>query len=270
MKTASLRKSAANDAAAGTTSRPASPAPSAQPALALYEQVKAFITHKIQDGSWPAGHRLPSESELVAQFGVARMTVNRALRELMDQGRITRVAGVGSFVAEDRPQSTLLQIANIASEIRARGHAYQCEFLVAERIAASPDLAVWLDLRPGESIFHTVCLHKENGLPVQLEDRYVNPRVVPKFLEQDFTRVAPGEYLLRNVPFDQIEHVVDAVLPNAEQAARLAMPATDPCLLLTRRTWTRGTPVTMVRCLHPASRYRLGSRFRADGNASAG
>ena len=71
---------------------------------------------------------------------------------------------------------------------------------------------------------------------------------------------------MRNVPFDQVEHVVDAVLPTAEQAERLAMVPTQPCLLLTRRTWTRGVPVTVVRCLHPASRYRLGSRFRADGN----
>ncbi|VTU12936.1 HTH-type transcriptional repressor DasR [Variovorax sp. SRS16] len=241
-----------------------------QPAMALYEQVKAFITHKIQDGSWPAGHRLPSESELVAKFGIARMTVNRALRELVEQGRIVRVAGVGSFVAEDKPQSTLLQIANIASEIRARGHDYRCEFLAAERIAASPDVAVWLDLRPGESVFHTVCLHLENEIPMQLEDRHVNPRVVPAFLDQDFSLVSPSEYLVRNVPFDQIEHVVDAVLPTADQAERLAMAMTDPCLLLTRRTWTRTVPVTMVRCLHPASRYRLGSRFRADGNPSFG
>jgi len=267
MTAASLRKTAEHRT---TTPRTTGAANSAMPAMALYEQVKSFITHKIQDGSWPPGHRLPSESELVAQFGVARMTVNRALRELMEQGRIVRVAGVGSFVAENKPQSTLLQIANIASEIRARGHDYRCEFLVAERIAASPDVAVWLDLRPGESVFHTVCLHLENDVPVQLEDRYVNPRVVPDFLEQDFSDLPPSEYLVRNVPFDQIEHVVDAVLPTAEQAERLDMPAAEPCLLLTRRTWTRTTPVTMVRCLHPATRYRLGSRFRADGNPSIG
>ena len=91
------------------------------PTLALYAQVKDHISRKIQDGTWPPGHRLPSEHELVAQFGMARMTVNRALRELVEQGRIVRVAGVGSFVAENKPQSTLLQIANIASEIRQRG-----------------------------------------------------------------------------------------------------------------------------------------------------
>ena len=262
----------------GNATRSASlhePAPAARraaapPALALYEQVKAFVTHKILDGSWPAGHRLPSEHELVAQFGISRMTINRALRELVEQGRIVRIAGVGSFVAENKRQSTLLRIANIASEIRQRGHDYRCQFLAAERIAVAPDVAVWLDLAPGESVFHTVCLHLENEVPVQLEDRHVNPQAVPAFLDQDFTAVQPSEYLVRNVPFDEIEHVVDAVLPSAEQAERLAMSAHEPCLLLTRRTWNRGTPVTMVRCLHPASRYRLGSRFRADGNPSFG
>jgi len=247
----------------------AAPAP-AMPALALYEQVKEHITKKIQDGSWPAGHRLPSEHELVAQFGISRMTVNRALRELVEQGRVVRVAGVGSFVAEDKPQSTLLQIANIASEIRARGHDYGYRLVSGERVAASADVAAWLDLRAGESVFHSVCLHLEDGVPVQLEDRYVNPRVVPDFLEQDLEVTPPSEYLVKSVPFDQIEHLVDAVLPTAEQAQRLVMPAAEPCLLLTRRTWTRSVPVTLVRCLHPASRYRLGSRFRADGNPSFG
>jgi len=248
----------------------ATTAPPAAPALALYEQVKAHIIGKIQDGTWPAGHRLPSENELVAQFGISRMTVNRALRELVEQHRIVRQAGVGSFVAENKPQSTLLQIANIASEIRARGHDYGYRLLLAERVAASSDVAAWLDLRAGESVFHSLCLHLEDGMPVQLEDRYVNPRAVPEFLNQDLSQTPPSEYLVRQIPFDQIEHLVDAVLPTAEQAEQLSMPVADPCLLLTRRTWNRTVPVTVVRCLHPASRYRLGSRFRANGNPSFG
>ena len=207
----------------------------------------------------------------MAQFGISRMTVNRALRELVEQGRIVRVAGVGSFVAENKPQSTLLQIANIASEIRARGHDYRCELLAAERIAASPDVAAWLDLRAGESVFHSVCLHLENDMPVQLEDRYVNPHVVPDFLEQDFAAVAaqriPGaQRALR--PDRARGRCRAAHAPSRPSASRCR--ATDPCLLLTRRTWTRTMPVTLVRCLHPASRYRLGSRFRADGNPSFG
>ena len=252
--------------------RGAAPAPvaAATSAMALYEQVKDHIARKIQEGAWRAGDRLPSESELVTQFGISRMTVNRALRELVEQGRIVRVAGVGSFVAEEKPQSTLLQIANLASEIRQRGHDYRCDVLAVERVSASLEVAAALDLRTGESVFHSLCIHREDGLPVQLEDRYVNPRQVPQFAAQDFTLLQPSEYLVRNVPFDQVEHVVDAVMPSAEQAALLEMPATEPCLLLTRRTWSRGIPITVVRCLHPASRDRLGSRFRADGNPAAG
>ena len=93
---------------------------------------------------------------------------------------------------------------------------------------------------------------------------------MPQFAAQDFTLLQPSEYLVRNVPFDQVEHVVDAVMPSAEQAALLEMPATEPCLLLTRRTWSRGVPITVVRCLHPASRYRLGSRFSGGWEPGSG
>ena len=237
--------------------------------VALFQQVKDHIARQIQDGTLRAGDRLPSEHELVAQFGISRMTVNRALRELVTQGRIVRVAGVGSFVAEQKPQSNLLQIVNLASEIRQRGHDYACQMLVVERVAATLEVAAALNVRTGESVFHSVCVHLEDGVPIQLEDRFVNPQLVPDFVQQDFTQQQPSEFLVRTVPFDEIEHVVDAVLPTPEQAQRLQMDAAEPCLLLTRRTWTQGVRVTLVRCLHPASRYRLGSRYSANGNPSA-
>ncbi|EJL74106.1 histidine utilization repressor [Variovorax sp. CF313] len=228
----------------------------------LHEQIKAYVTQGILDGTWPPGQRLPSELELVAQFGVSRMTVNKALRELANAGRIVRVAGVGTFVAEEKPQSTLLQIASIASEIRARGHDHQWRCLSRERVAAAPDVAVWLSMLPGQSIFHMRSVHFENEVPIQLEDRYVNPKMVPDFLDQDFSNTTPGEYLLSSVQADLVEHVVDAVMPTTEQARILEMKTTEPCLQLTRRTWSRDVPVTWVRCVNPASRYSLGSRFR--------
>jgi GntR family transcriptional regulator, histidine utilization repressor len=237
--------------------------------LARYEQVKDFIARRIQDGTWRAGDRLPSESELVQQFGMSRMTVNRALRELVEQGRIRRVAGVGSFVAEDKPQSNLLQIASLAQDIRSRGHDYACEVVTVERISATLEVASALGLHTGASVFHCVCVHKEDGVPMQLEDRYVNPAMAPTFAQQDFSREQPSDFLVRTVLFDQMEHVVDAVLPSAEQAQLLQMETGLPCLLLTRRTWQRDVPITIVRCLHPGTRYRLGSRFRTDGNALA-
>lgn len=237
---------------------------------ALYQQVEDYVVRHIQDGSWPPGHRLPSEHDLVQRFGMSRMTVNRALRDLAQRGRIVRVAGVGSFVAQEKPQSTLLHIASIGREVRERGNAYRFLVQQAERIDASAEIAAWLGLRAGDPVFHTICLHLENDVPVQLEDRHVNPRVVPDFLDRDVGSVPPGDYLVQNVPFDEIEHLVDAVLPDATQARTLEIETGEPCLLLTRRTWTRTIPVTVVRCLHPSSRYRLGCRFDAVGTQRFG
>lgn len=256
---------ATGDALASPSRRSGDVAPTA-----LYQQVKEYIARQIQGGAWRPGDRVPSEQELVTRFGVSRMTVNRALRELSEQGRVVRMAGVGTFVAEQKPQSTLLSVVNLQDEIRMRGHDYACDVILIERAAAPMDVAAALDLRTGESVFHSICVHREDGVPIQLEDRYVNPRVAPDFINQDFATVKPGEYLLRHVPYDQVEHVVDAVAASAEQASQLEMSPTQPCLLLTRRTWTAGTPVTFVRCLHPGNRYRLGSRFRADGNPAFG
>jgi GntR family histidine utilization transcriptional repressor len=96
---------------------------------------------------------VPSEQELVAQFGVSRMTVNRALRELSEQGGSCAWPG---WAVRGRGKAAVdaAAIANLASEIRQRGHDYRCEVLMVERVSASPEVAAALDLRTGESVFH--------------------------------------------------------------------------------------------------------------------
>jgi GntR family transcriptional regulator, histidine utilization repressor len=232
-----------------------------QPPSALYERVKSHIRRKVRSGEWKIGDRIPSEIDLVKALGVSRMTINRALREMSAEGELVRRGGVGTFVAEPRPASTLLMIARIGEEIYARGHAYTWAVIQKEKTAASVEVAAALEVPPDSPVFHVICLHRENGLPVQLENRYVNPATAPEFLAQSFLRQPPSEYLLDAVPADEIEHTVDAVIPGPE-AKLLKLEKNEPCLLLTRRTWTAGTPVTFVRLLYPASRYRLSCRFR--------
>lgn len=231
---------------------------------ARYAQVKSYIRGRIQAGVWKTGDRIPSEISLVDELGVSRMTINRALRELTQAGMLVRQSGVGTFVAAPKPQSTLLMIAQVGDEIRARGHEYTYTVTLAAREAASPDVSSALDLAPGASVFHVVCVHRENLLPVQLEDRYVNPAVVPDFLRQDFTRIRPSEYLSRLIPAHEIEHIVDAGLPTRYEAELLEIETDAPCLTLTRRTWSSQIPVTFSRFIHPGTRYRLGCRFNPD------
>src|SRR3546814_3828698 len=86
-----------------------------------YRRFKEHIVKHIEAGDWRAGDQVPSESTLVRQLKVSRMTVNRALRELTHEGLLVRVQGTGTFVAEKRPLFNLVELRNIADEIAERG-----------------------------------------------------------------------------------------------------------------------------------------------------
>jgi GntR family transcriptional regulator, histidine utilization repressor len=231
------------------------------PGVPLYERIKTLILTRIASGGWAVAQRIPSENDLVRLVGASRMTVNRALRELTDAGYLVRVQGVGTFVADRRAQGHPLAIRNIADEILERGHLHAARVITLERCIAAAELAGRFSLRAGHELFHSRLVHLENGLPIQLEDRYVNPAVVPDYLAQDFTATTPHAYLMQVAPLQSVEHVVQAARPDAATAQLLQMDAGEPCLVLRRRTWTRGAVATVVTLSHPASRFELQGQF---------
>lgn len=229
--------------------------------LPLYQQLKQWIIRQIDDGIWPAHHRLPSEAELVNQFGASRMTIHRALRELMAERILVRMQGVGTFVAERKGRSALFSINSIADEIRSRGHHHHSRVILLAQEPVTRELAVALQIQEGQGIFHSIIVHHEDNVPVQLEDRYVNMQVIPHYLEQDFTKILPYDYLESQAPLTAGEHIVEAVLPLPMECELLALAATEPCLLIRRRTWSGSRSVTYARLLHPGSRHHLQGRF---------
>lgn len=237
------------------------PGEAARPSVALFRQVKAFIIGRIESGEWPPETRLPSENELIAELSISRMTVHRALRELAAEGYLNRVQGLGTFVAAPRAQSALLTIRPISEEIAQRGgvHSATVHLLAAER--ASAQTAAGLGLAPGAEVYRSVIVHRADGIPVQLADRYVNPEVAPDFLRQDFTRTTPSHYLFRIGPLSRAEHIFEAILPDPLTQRLLDVRADEPCLLLNRRTWIGAKVASMARLIHPGSRFRIGGVF---------
>lgn len=227
----------------------------------LYARVKHMITQQIENGTWPPHHRVPSESELVSQLGFSRMTINRALREMTADGLLVRMQGVGTFVAEPKSQSALFEVHNIADEIAARGHRHSCTVVELCEEAAGAERALSLDLREGQRVFHSVIVHFENDVPVQIEDRYVNALVAPQYLQQDFQRQTPYAYLNAVAPLTEGEHVVEAILAEPQECELLQIPAGEPCLMIRRRTWSGRQTVTAARLIHPGTRHRLEGRF---------
>jgi GntR family histidine utilization transcriptional repressor len=235
----------------------------------LYAKVKDHILAQIRSGALAAGARVPSENELTASFGISRMTANRALRELTSDGFLARVPGVGTFVKEATPRSSLLELRNIAEEITARGHRYSARIEEMGEVQATPTLTEELELRSQTKVFHITIVHEENGSPVQLEERYVNPTLAPHFLDQDFSTITPTAYLLSLLPADELEHTVEAIMPTSTQQRQLRMGAHEPCLSLHRRSWSRGQVVTSATLIYPASRYALYSRYTPQHSSKA-
>jgi GntR family histidine utilization transcriptional repressor len=227
-----------------------------------YQAIKRTIADGIVSGVWPTGALLPSEHELCRQFGVSRMTVNRAMRELAAAHLIRRTPGLGSFVAEPLAESSLVEIHSIAAEVTARGHRHHATVLTLERIVVPDAAALGFDLPAGEALFHSAIIHCEDDLPIQFEDKLVLPAGAPGYLDQDFTETTPNEYLSRVAPLSQAEHVVQAVHAPADIAVHLAMPKDAPCLLVLRRTWSQDRLVTLSHLYHPGNAFRLTGRFK--------
>jgi GntR family histidine utilization transcriptional repressor len=230
-------------------------------AQAKFAQIKQFILSRIETGVWQENDRVPSENQLTELFACSRMTARRALTELVESGVLERTQGVGTFVAGLKSQSSLLAIRNIADEIKDRGHGYSVNQLELTQIEASTAVANALGLELGSPVFYSVLVHCEQGLPLQVEERYVNPQLVPDYLQQDFSSHTPHEYLSAVAPLTEAKHTVEAIMANELLQQRLAIAATEPCLQILRRTWSRQGVVSFARLVHPGSKFKLGGHL---------
>lgn len=224
-----------------------------------YKAIEEFLLERIHSGAYPVNHQIPAEEQLARDFSVSRMTANKAIRDLVQKGYLIRQAGLGTFVTDRKAESSLHEVLNIATEVRGRGHAYSNDVIRCEALAADDEVALRLGLRLGAEVFHSILMHREDGVPIQLEDRFVNPRWVPHYLDSDFSLQTPNEVLVNSCPISDVEHVVEAVQVDVQVAAWLEIEQTAPCLSVIRRTWSDEHLISYARLIHPGDRYKLRS-----------
>ncbi|MCP3687186.1 MAG: histidine utilization repressor [Gammaproteobacteria bacterium] len=230
----------------------------------LYQQIKKTIEQKISSAEWAAGQKLPSENELVLALDVSRMTINRALRELTQLGLVNRIHGLGSFVAERPRHANLLELQDIAVEIEQSGECYSARVMVLEQRLADVETAAQMQIARGDAVFYLSAVHYRDEIPIQLENRYVNPHLMPEFLLQDFSQITSTAYLLQQFRPDEMEHIVRAVIADAHMQKQLHIEPSQPCLQLQRRTWSKHRLVTQVTLTYPGDRYELGAKYATD------
>ena len=229
----------------------------AQDSTPIFQRIKDYLLGEIAAGRWKEGDVVPSEQALVRQFGVSRMTVNRAVRELTAEQVLTRRQGSGTFVAAQKYQATLVEIRNIADEIRARGHVHRSHLHLLEPAKASDAMALQFELPAGHPLFHSVIVHFENDVPIQVEDRWVNPDCAPDYLQQDFRASTPNQYLMTAAPLQSATYSIEALPAPRLIADMLSVEPRTCCLVLKRKTHSHDQIASVVTMWHPGQLYQF-------------
>ena len=231
----------------------------------VYDQIKRAVTGRIRSGAWKPGDRLPSEAELSQSLAAARMTVNRALRELTEDGLLVRRRRAGTFVAQPDAPAALLKIVDMAKAIPARGQVYGYTCETDDTVPAPDAIAKAMRLPLGARLQHVECLHTADGEIVELEERWINLALLPEAAHTGFDREGPGGWLLRAAPWTEAEHTVSAINADPDLARRLGIAPGAACLVLERRTFQGNDVVTYARLTHPGARHSMTERFSPEG-----
>jgi GntR family histidine utilization transcriptional repressor len=228
-------------------------------------EIQRELEGNILSGAWPPGTRVPSEDQLTQQFGCSRMTVNKALSTLATAGLITRKRRAGTIVATPQYKEAVLEIQDIKGDITAAGRAYRHEvFTQLVRRANAEDAGRLGIIRGARVVFLEIC-HFDNDRPIVLERRLINASVVPGADRMDFSTIPPGTWLLQQIPWTQAEHRIRAENAEAPTASRLKIKRNAACLVIQRKTWRAGVPITWAELVHPGEGHELLGRFSPSG-----
>ena len=227
-----------------------------------YLQIKHDILDKIHTGILQPDDRIPSEHKLAKDFSVSRLTVQRAIRELVSEGLLRRAQGSGTFVTDFTHRFSLVEVHDVVDEISQQGGEPTTEVLLQRRLQPSPEIDELLELKAGTEVFQVSLLQSMDGEPVAHEERYAIVEVYPDFLDQDFSKRSVFNYLATRSKLEDIEQIVSAVHVNKLLASLLEIDVTEPCIRLQRRNWYKGQCVTLTRITYAGTRQVLASRFK--------
>lgn len=224
-------------------------------ARSSYRTIRDEISRRIASRVWLPGALIPGEEALAGEFGAARATVNRALRELAEQGLVERRRKAGTRVSLHPVREARFAIPLVRQEVEAAGQVYSYRLLSSDLIAAPDAIVERLHLSGGTRLRHVRALHYADGTPFQFEDRHIVIDTVPEAASADFATIGPNEWLVETAPFTHADFAFFADIAG-EEAQYLDIAPGAPVFVGERVTWLAQKPITLVRMVHPPA-YRM-------------
>ena len=227
----------------------------------LYEQVKEYILSNIQAGIFITHSRIPSERELAQRFGVNRLTVTRAMRELEQAGIIYVRIGKGTFIAPETINLQLDTLMSFTEEMSQRGQVVSSRVLDAALTTANSEAAQRLDIAQGKEVIVLRRVRYANQHPIALEISTLIANVCLGILEQhNFTQESLYHVLRTyyNVVLTYAEQTIEARQASREEAKVLEIGEGDPVLAIQRVTHDdRGRAIEYVSSVYRGDRYKF-------------
>ncbi|MFD8531368.1 GntR family transcriptional regulator [Streptosporangium canum] len=227
-----------------------------------YAQLVQALQRRIESGDYPPGSLLPSENQLINEFGVSRPTVVAALRVLREQGWIDSQQGKGRFVRGRPAMASAEQPRPGQAYLTAPEIASAGEVIESAAVAAPNRIASLLGLAPKSKAFLRRRLVSRDGEPTEIVSVWV-----PLELSEgtDLTSAEPLPQGLREhlqarkgVRFDHIVEQITARMPATEEAKQLGMPKNTPLLAVYGAVRdASGQTLAVVEVLLPADRHEL-------------
>lgn len=221
-----------------------------KPSFRNWQSVHDEVLRRIQTREWAPGEMIPHEADLATEFGVARATVNRALRAIAETGLLDRRRKAGTRVTAEPVAKATFDIAIIRQEVEARGQRYQYQLLERSQLVPPSAISAAMGTTPKDALLHLNALHMADGRPHVLEDRWINPNAAPGARQQSFKDISANEWLLKHAPYTHGEIAFSAVNADPPQADALACPPQSALFVIDRMTWNGENAVTKVRLFY--------------------
>ncbi|MBN1315682.1 MAG: GntR family transcriptional regulator [Anaerolineales bacterium] len=154
----------------------------------LYHQLKEWLINQIEFGNLDRGGQIPSENTLCSLLGMSRTTVREALNQLVSEGWLYRVRGIGTFVKDSQVEPSLVQkLTSFAEDMQEKHIPYASELLYCEVVPATLKMAARLQIAPNADVVHLERLGSAEGEPLVLADTYLPVEYCPDIKNADFT-----------------------------------------------------------------------------------
>jgi len=212
----------------------------------LYARVETVLAGEIADGDLKVGDQLPTEDSLISRFGVSRITVRRAIQNLVSRGLVEIRRGKGTFVAAPKITQDLTVLSGFVEDMHAVGRKPTARVLGREIVPANGNVATQLALTRGERVVRIRRVRLADGVPLSFDETYLPLDIGKKIIVNDL-RIEPIFALLErkyDVPLVEAEYKLDAVPAGIEVAAALKVKPRTPIFRIERTSYsTGGRPV---------------------------